>query len=103
VACRPYFFVDRRLVEAESRWVDGEWIRPSPGNFGVRHLSYSASRGISGRAVPGMACTVTGLYTHFGMGSKKWDLTLVVLPCWYRCSHGDKKWLAIALNALTFV
>jgi hypothetical protein len=26
---------DRQLVEAGSRWVDGEWIRPSPGNFGV--------------------------------------------------------------------
>jgi hypothetical protein len=26
---------DRRLVEAGSRWVDGEWIRPSPENFGV--------------------------------------------------------------------
>jgi hypothetical protein len=37
------------------------------------------------------------------MGGKKRDLTLVLLPCWQCCSHIGRKWLAFALNALTFV
>jgi hypothetical protein len=56
------FLFDRRLVEAGSRWVDGEWIRPSPGNLGVRYLSYSPSRVISGGIVLGMAHTVTDFH-----------------------------------------
>jgi hypothetical protein len=38
-----------------------------------------------------------------GWAVKSGILTLVLLPCWYRCSHGGRKWLAVALNALTFV
>jgi hypothetical protein len=30
-------------------------------------------------------------------------LTLVLLPAGYHYSHGDRKWLAVALNVLTFV
>jgi hypothetical protein len=40
---------------------------------------------------------------HPGMGSKKRDLTPVLLPCWRCYSHVGRKWLAVALNALTFV
>jgi hypothetical protein len=40
---------------------------------------------------------------HPGMGSKKHDLTPVLLPCWRCYSHVGRKWLAVVLNALTFV
>jgi hypothetical protein len=103
VACRPCFFVDRRLIEAGSRWVDGEWIRPNPGNFRVRHSSWSPSRGSVAEQCTTWRVQWQVFTAHPGMGSKKWDLTLVLLPCWRRCSHGGRKWLAVALNALTFV
>jgi hypothetical protein len=53
---------DQQLVEAGSRWVDGEWIRLSPGNFRVRYSSYSLSRVISGGIVLDMAHIVIGFH-----------------------------------------
>jgi hypothetical protein len=48
-------------------WIDGERIRPSPRDRGVRSLSYSPSRVISGEILHGMVCTVTGFHL------RSWD------------------------------
>jgi hypothetical protein len=52
----------RGRVEDGSRWIDGERIRPSTRDHGVRSLSYSPSRVISGEIVHGMVRTVTGFH-----------------------------------------
>jgi hypothetical protein len=43
-------------------WINSEQIRPSPQDHGVRSLSYSPSRVISGKIVYGMVRTVTGFH-----------------------------------------
>jgi hypothetical protein len=54
--------------------------------------------------VPGMTCTVTGFHRPSRDGQQKVRFdTSTCFHAGYRCSHGDRKWLAVALNALIFV